>query len=148
MHSRALSAALLGSLTALLFAAPIHGSDTTLRVVGTHIKNDTGSFVVLVYDSQDTWLGDNWRTRKIVPVAGNRVDDTISVELSLPPGEYALSVYQDVDDDGKLARNFVGIPKEPAGLSNNVRPKFGPPKFRDAMFTVGDGPVEQRIRLQ
>jgi uncharacterized protein (DUF2141 family) len=137
------AAPLLALLTTGAFPA-----DATLRVVGTNLRSDAGSFIVWVYDDPDTWLSDNWRTRKMIPVAGNREGDTITLELTLPPGEYALSVYQDMDDDGKLARNFIGIPKEPAGLSNNVRPRFGAPKFRDAKFTLGDGPVEQRIRLE
>lgn len=131
----------------LLVSAGAH-AEPNLRVVGTNLKGDEGRFVVQVYEDEDTWLGDNWRTQKAVEVAGNREDDSVVVEFELPPGEYALSVYQDVDDDGKLARNFIGIPKEPAGLSNNVRPRFGPPKFKDAKFSVGDAPVEQRIRLQ
>lgn len=129
-----------------LAAVPAHA--TILRVVATNVKSDEGSFIVWVYQDADTWLGDKWRTQKVVKVAGNRSDGTISVEIALPPGEYALSVFQDVNDDGKLARNFIGIPKEPAGLSNNLRPKFGPPRFKDAKFTVGDAPVEQRIELQ
>lgn len=123
-------------------------ADPNLRVVGTNIESDDGRFVVQVYESADTWLGDNWRTQQAVAVAGNRDGDSITLDFELPPGEYALSVYQDVDDDGKLKRNFIGIPKEPAGLSNNLRPRFGPPKFEDAKFTVGEEPVEQRIRLE
>lgn len=120
----------------------------TLRVVATNVKSDQGSIVVWVYDDADKWLGDGWRTQKVTAVAGNRKDDSVTVELDLPPGDYALSVFQDVENDGKLARNFIGIPKEPAGLSNNLRPKFGPPRFKDAKFTVGDGLVEQRIELR
>lgn len=120
----------------------------TLRVVATNVKSDQGSIVVWVYDNADKWLGDGWRTQKVTAVAGNRKDDSVTVELDLPPGDYALSVFQDVENDGKLARNFIGIPKEPAGLSNNLRPKFGPPRFKDAKFTVGDALVEQRIELR
>jgi uncharacterized protein (DUF2141 family) len=120
----------------------------TLRVVATNVKSDEGSIIVWVYDDADKWLGDGWRTQKATPVAGNRKDDSVIIELDLPPGEYALSVFQDLENDGKLARNFIGIPREPAGLSNNLRPKFGPPRFKDAKFTVGDAAVEQRIELR
>jgi uncharacterized protein (DUF2141 family) len=120
----------------------------TVRITATHVTSDAGSIIAWVYDSADNWLSDRWRTRKIVPVAGHRVDDSVTMEIDLPPGQYALSVFQDADDDGKLARNFIGLPKEPAGLSNNLRPRFGPPRFKDAVFTVGDQPVEQRIRLE
>ena len=72
----------------------------------------------------------------------------MTLELLLPPGEYALSVFQDVDDDTKLKSNFIGIPREPAALSNNIRPRFGPPKYKDAVFTIGGEPVEQKLSLQ
>ena len=120
-----------------------------LRVVATNVKSDQGKIYVWVYDKKDDWLSDRYRTQKNVTVAGNRTDDTVTIELLLPAGEYALSVFQDVNDDGKLERNFIGIPKEPAGLSNNVRPRFGPPKYKDAQFTVTvDSLVEQKIALQ
>ena len=51
------------------------------------------------------------------------------------PGTYALALYQDVNDDGKLATDMHGKPLEPWGLSNNVRivdqkaPTFDEAKF-------------------
>ena len=32
--------------------------------------------------------------------------------------------------------NFLGMPKEGYGVSNNARNRFGPPSFKDAKFTV------------
>jgi uncharacterized protein (DUF2141 family) len=132
----------------IFLATPAPAGQSALRVVATNVKSDQGTIVVWVYDNADHWLSDRWRTQKAVAVPGNRTDDSVTLELDLPPGDYAFSVFQDLDDDGKLARNFIGIPKEPAGLSNNLRPKFGPPKFADAKFTIGDDPVEQRIALR
>ena len=120
-----------------------------LRIVATNVKSDQGKLYVWVYDKKDDWLSDRYRTQKSVTVAGNRTNDTVTVELLLPAGEYALSIFQDVNDNGKLESNFIGLPKEPAGLSNNLRPKFGPPKYKNAMFTVTVGTVvEQKIELQ
>jgi uncharacterized protein (DUF2141 family) len=144
----------LAALLAALFAggalpAAHAAGENNLRVVATNVKSDQGTLYVWVYDKKDDWLSDRVRTQKPVKVAGNRTGDRITVELLLPAGEYALSVFQDVNDDGKLARNFIGIPKEPAGLSNNLRPKFGPPRYKDAVFTVAVGTVtEQKIELQ
>lgn len=128
-------------------AAARAGDDANLRIVVGNVKTDQGSIIVWVYDKPDDWLSDRYRTQKSVAVAGHRVDGTVTLELKLPAGEYALSVFQDVNDDGKLARNFIGMPKEPAGLSNNAVPRFGPPRYKDAKFTIGAGPVEQRIAL-
>ena len=118
-----------------------------LRIVATNLKSDKGSVIVWVYDKSDDWLSDRFRTQKSVVVAGHRVDGNVTLELKLPAGEYAFSVFQDEDNDGKLARNMFGLPKEPAGLSNNLRPHFGPPRYKDAKFTLGAALLEQKIKL-
>jgi len=129
--------------------ADLTQADANLRIVATNVKTDQGKLYVWVYDKKDDWLSDRYRTQKSIAVAGNRTNDTVTLELLLPAGEYALSIFQDVNDDGKLARNFIGLPKEPAGLSNNLRPRFGPPKYKDAKFEVTVGTVvEQKIDLQ
>jgi uncharacterized protein (DUF2141 family) len=141
----------LATAVAVLLATAAMATEqpANLRVVATNVKSDQGKIYVWVYDKQDDWLSDRYRTQKSVKVAGNRADETVTLELLLPAGEYALSVFQDVNDDGKLARNFIGIPKEPAGLSNNARPRFGPPKYKDALFAIPpDTLVEQKIALQ
>jgi uncharacterized protein (DUF2141 family) len=135
---------------ALLVATTGLAAETSnLKVVATNVKSDQGKIYVWVYDKKDDWLSDRYRTQKSVTVAGNRTGDNVTLELLLPAGEYALSVFQDVNDNGKLERNFIGIPKEPAGLSNNLRPKFGPPRYKDALFTITSGAVtEQKIALE
>ena len=139
--------ALLTTSTSMAAYGPDLG--TNLRVIATGVKTDQGKLYIWVYDKKDDWLSDRYRTQKSVTVAGNRAGDTVTVELLLPAGEYALSIFQDVNDNGKLERNFIGIPKEPAGLSNNLRPRFGPPRFKDAKFAVTvTGLVEQKIALQ
>lgn len=147
--------ALRGLVPALMLVmasttAPAVAADSpVLRVIATNVQGDAGAVHVWVYDQADDWLSDRYRTQKAVRVQGNRNGDAVTIELLLPPGEYALSVFHDVDDDGKLERNFIGLPKEPAGLSNNLRPKFGPPRYKDAKFVIEAGAtVEQKIRLQ
>ncbi len=132
---------------AVLTLLPVLASAGTLRVVVTNVTSDEGNVVVWVYAGPERWLDENADRVASLPVAGNRVDDTVTVEIELPAGEYALSVFQDLDGNGKLKRSFIGIPKEPAGLSNNAVPRFGPPKYKDARFTVGEEPAEQRIAL-
>jgi uncharacterized protein (DUF2141 family) len=137
--------------TALLAAVPVApaADGPNLRVIATNVQSDSGKIVVWIYGSPEAWLKeDGVRTQKSVPVQGNRSGDSVTVELLLPPGEYAFSVFHDVEGDGRLARNVFGLPKEPTGLSNNLRPKFGPPRFAGAKFTIGDTLVEQRIKLQ
>ena len=55
--------------------------------------------------------------------------------LDAPKGEYAITVYEDVDGNGKLTRGMFG-PKEPYGFYRNYSPSFGPPDFDDCHFRV------------
>jgi uncharacterized protein (DUF2141 family) len=67
---------------------------------------------------------------------------------SLPPGKYAVSAYADANGNGRLDRNFLGMPSEQYGFSNNARGRFGPPAFAEAAVELGDGTVTQTIHLQ
>jgi len=63
------------------------------------------------------------------------------------PGIYALSVLQDMNGNRKLDTNFIGIPTEHSGSSNDAPARFNAPRFKDAVFTVGGQPLELRIDL-
>ena len=60
-------------------------------------------------------------------------------------GKYAVSVSHDLNGNRKTDTNFLGIPKEDWGVSNNVRPKLRAPRFEEAAFEVQAG--ETRIEI-
>lgn len=73
------------------------------------------------------------------------------VRLQFPdpaPGTYAVKVFHDVNDNGVLDTNWMGIPKEPYGFSNDAMGTFGPPSFQQASFKVGVGTNAVRIRMK
>ncbi len=103
-----------------------------------------GALVFQVYDSANTF-GDfrdpakEMRTRV-------RVDGTYLIE-DIPTGDVALLVFVDENDNGVMDKNFIGIPREPLGISNNYRPK-GPPAFSRAKFSISDNePATVDIQL-
>ena len=55
--------------------------------------------------------------------------------------------YGDINANGKLDSNFIGIPKEPVGFSNNCKGKFGPPKYEDCAFKIYDKSIEMTVEL-
>jgi outer membrane protein len=61
----------------------------------------------------------------------------------IPAGEYALMVYYDENENLDIDKNFIGIPTEPLGFSNNYRPK-GPPSYSRAAFTLAQ---EQQLEF-
>jgi len=57
--------------------------------------------------------------------------------VDVSPGTYALALYQDVNDDGKLDTNLNGMPLEPWGMSNNPPPVTGRgPTWSEAQFVL------------
>jgi len=71
----------------------------------------------------------------------------VTVDINLPPGEYAISVFHDRDSDEKIKTNLFGIPKDPIGFSNNAKARFGPPKYSDAKFKISTKLVRMKIVL-
>ncbi|MEH6580342.1 MAG: DUF2141 domain-containing protein [Halioglobus sp.] len=122
--------------------------NTALLVEVSGLQDAVGNIYIAVYDSDDTWLGEETVLQRQVVIAEARDNGLVSTQLHLPPGQYAISIYHDSNDNGELDTNFIGIPKEPVALSNNARPKFGPPKYEDAVFTLGETLITQRIAME
>ncbi len=56
-----------------------------------------------------------------------------------PPGAYAVTAYHDRDDDRKFDKNWIGMPKEAWGVSNDVRPRLRAPRFDEARLELEAG---------
>lgn len=123
-------------------------SDATVRIELTGLDQADGNIYIAVYDSEDTWLGDAPILQRKVVIAEALAGEVLLTELNLQPGEYAFSIFYDSNNNGKLDTNFIGIPKEPLALSNNARPKFGPPRYEDAVFQVGEELIVQRLSIE
>ena len=65
----------------------------------------------------------------------------------LTPGTYAITVYHDKNDNLRFDKNWLGMPKEAWGVSNNARPRLRAPKFTEAMMELeaGEHPVEIHV---
>lgn len=54
----------------------------------------------------------------------------------LEPGVYAVAVLHDENDNDRMDKNFIGIPKEGYGASNNPPKKHRAPSFEEARFSL------------
>ena len=73
-------------------------------------------------------------------------DSETKVCFNVPkPGTYAVAIYHDENGNKKFDKNFLGIPTEGFGFSNNPGIFFGPPDHDEAAFEVGEEPVTIHI---
>jgi outer membrane protein len=102
------------------WASVAQSADISIRVQDAPAQ---GVLVFQIYDSANTF-GD-FRD----PILEVRTDirpDSVYLVEEVPAGEIAMLVYVDENENGLIDKNFIGIPKEALGISNNYRPK-GPP---------------------
>lgn len=61
------------------------------------------------------------------------------VFAGLAPGTYAVTVIHDEDEDGDVRVNFLGIPLEGYGFSNNRAHAFRAPTWEESSFRLDAG---------
>lgn len=67
--------------------------------------------------------------------------------LDIPRRNYALAVIHDENMDGELATNWLGVPKEGYGFSNDAKALMGAPSFEDASFNYDGQNLDMTIKL-
>jgi len=113
-------------------AKDLPGGDLVVRING--LSSDTGKVILALVNSVE-----EYKARK-----GGR-DPYLSATLSIkegrafyrfkniPYGEYAIKAFHDENANGELDTNFIGIPREAYGFSNNVR-SLGMPDYEKVKF--------------
>ena len=126
----------------LLALKPASAADLTVQI--DDVKSAEGQLTVAVYNSSDTFL------KK--PLTGVRTQATTEgktvIIKDLPPGEYAIVVMHDVNQNGKMDKNFLGIPTEDYAFSNNATGKMGPPSFDAAKFQLPEAGSTVKVSLR
>lgn len=136
-------------LACLLFASPIGviAQDTekieqnagTLTVVIVGLKSNNGDVKVSLLNSEESFLAKPKELKKMGgpfrrAIAAIKDKKAEAVFEDVPFGEYAIKLFHDENGNGRMDKNFVGMPKEDRAVSNNARGKTGPPKYEDAKF--------------
>lgn len=135
-------AVLVVALLVALFCSQARADE--LRVLLEGIQTGEGKLMVMVGDAA-AFDGKGPAAAQVILPA--RTGTVVFATDALPPGDYAIRVMHDVNGNGELDSNLVGMPKEPWGMSNNARGNFGPPKFEDAKFSL-QGSAELSIRVE
>jgi uncharacterized protein (DUF2141 family) len=104
----------------------------TLSIKISGFENDKGECWFALDNSKDVYESkDSVFIGKILPIINRGVYLKID---SLEYGYYAIKVFHDENSNGELDLNFLGIPTENYGYSNNVSAWFGQPDWEKAKF--------------
>jgi outer membrane protein len=119
---------------ALLLMPALFASAATveLRLADAPVE---GALVVQVYDAADAFGDLRDPAREYFLTASGEGPYRLN---DVPSGKVAILVYHDANNNGRIDKNFVGIPREPLAISNNYEPK-GPPRFSRASFNLSPG---------
>jgi uncharacterized protein (DUF2141 family) len=120
----------------MLLAASTLNAQHKLTIVVDGMEQTTGTLHVAMYDAE------NYMKKPVYGTLANVDKEEINIVLkNVAPGEYAVSIFHDENDNGKLDTGLYGIPVEKTGSSNNAKGAYGPPKFDDCKFTIDDDTV-------
>ncbi|MEO0981600.1 MAG: DUF2141 domain-containing protein [Pseudomonadota bacterium] len=123
--------------------------DGDARQVRVTVPNVTagGILTVEVYGRDpDDFLETAGRVRR-VRVAAEEGPQTVCQGID-EDGPFGVAIYHDQNGNRTMDRNFIGIPREPFGLSNNPRLRLARPKFEDSRFDLPDDGVDLEVELQ
>jgi uncharacterized protein (DUF2141 family) len=140
-------AVLAWMLLAVALVQPARAEEAASLVVHVQDVSPRGGILRLgLYDAA------RYPDNKAKPVAAADVKaeagETTVVLRDLPPGEYAIQAYQDVNANDRMDTSWIGLPQEPFGFSRDARPHLSKPRFGAVRFRLTPGENHQTLHLQ
>ncbi len=138
-HSRpagragALAAALLAAAMLLGAFVPRPAEAVELIIKVENVRNSNGVVRLSLYASPAEWPDKSAKEHDLIKPA--QVGEVV-FKFDVPPGIYAVNAYHDEDNSNKFKTNFIGMPREGYGFSNDVRARFSAPRFNAAAFEL------------
>ena len=112
-----------------------------------NIKNSMGTVACALFDSPVGFPTEFLHSATNVMIIKIRKAQARCDFEDIPPGTYAMVVIHDANMNGKLDTNFLGIPTEGYGFSNDARGLLGAPSFSDASFQYDGQNVDLTMSL-
>ncbi len=105
-------------------------SQLTLTLEISGLRNNTG---------QIHFELSNEKQEQIAGITKSITDNACTIVISdLKPGSYSFRFFHDENKNSKLDTNWLGIPREGFGFSNNPTMTFGPPSFEKTLFLLNE----------
>jgi uncharacterized protein (DUF2141 family) len=118
---------------AVLFCSGIAFAQNSLTLEIAGVKKSGGKIHISIFNNEKSF--DERKT--YCSMVANSISETVYVTIALPSGEYVISMYQDINGNGELDTNIMGIPKEPFGFSN-YNGKSAPGNFKKHKVIVNE----------
>lgn len=99
------------------------------------IRQAQGKVYIAAFRKHDPFPSMEGTYRNLVVNARTHSTEAI---LEIPHNTYSIAVFHDANNNGKMDKNFFGVPTELYGFSNNARATFSAPAFEDAAFELKD----------
>lgn len=137
MNVLSLCSLLVGSsILGAVVPAPPAAENSSVTVVVSSLVSTTAAVRLYFYNTREGFLkSGKWVFSKSVKPQGK---SEFTLPVDLPRGEWAVAITQDLNNNDKIDKNFLGIPTEPYAFSNNVRPTMAAPGFDECKFTVDE----------
>jgi uncharacterized protein (DUF2141 family) len=123
-------------LIIFLFGKLAFSNETNIKLNISGIKDLKGNLQIAIYNNSEYFLKEGHLFQgKIIKIDKPQITTYFD---NIPSGNYAISIYQDINKNNKLDTNIFGIPTEKYGFSNNAKGSFGPPSFKESQFSISD----------
>lgn len=128
----------------------ISADELTIKLVG---QNKAGILNLAIYDNAEAFDRSVKGEGRSEGGFFSGIDSFIELKeshefvINLPEGIYAIALFIDANKNMKIDKNFLGIPKEQYGFSNNAMGKLSGPSFEQAKFQVKGNSI-QNIKLK
>jgi uncharacterized protein (DUF2141 family) len=108
-------------------------SAVTITVMVVDLRSNDGKVGLTLFDAEEGFPSepDNAIRKLYIDINNKTAQATFE---NVPEGKYAIAAYHDEDEDGEIETNWIGIPREGTGSSNNPKGRMGPPRYEDCEF--------------
>lgn len=139
-------AVFLTLVPALAGAGSLQAAETgSIMVSVSGLSNENAGCIIALFNEKKGFPAKTARAARTLTIPAGVTSARFD---AVPYGTYALTIFHDRNGNGRLDGNFLGMPKEGVGTSNNPRTSFGPPSFNDASFRLDAPEKEIRVNIR
>ena len=141
-----LAAALVAAFGAFGQTPPPAPAEKVIHVEISGLRNDKGQMLCALFSSAEAFPK---KPEKAVARLTSKIGERRAIcgFGGVAAGTYAVSVVHDENSNGKMDTNFLGMPREGVGASNDAKGHMGPPKFSAASFGYHGGRLDLKIHM-